>query len=89
MRDKKPMWHCGESKCLLLNSWRCSTCNCVDELTNWLMDWIAMASVEPEVVVKAPKKKRSKKKKIEEVIEEIVEDTPEVPEVLSLEELSK
>lgn len=83
MRDKKPMWHCGESKCLLLNSWRCSTCNCADELTNWLMDWIAMASVEPEVV-KAPKKKRSKKKKV--VVEENVDD---IPEVLSLDELSK
>lgn len=90
MRNKKPMWKCGDSKCLLINSWRCSECGCVDNTMSGLaMDGIAMASIEPEVV--EPKKKRSRKKKVEETVEEVVEETveEEIPEVLSLDELSK
>ena len=88
MRNKKPMWHCWQSKCLLLNSWRCNTCGCDDDnLMNWLsLDEPMLMSAIEETPVEAPKKKRSKKKKVEEVVEENVDD---IPEVLSLDELSK
>lgn len=79
------LW-CWECKCQLLNAWRCGTCDCTgDGLMNWLsLDEPMLMSAMPEEPVVEPKKKRSKKKKA--TVEEKVDD---IPEVLSLDELSK
>ena len=90
MRNKKSMWHCPQSKCLLLNSWRCNTCGCDDDnLMNGLSldEPMLMSTMPEEPAVETPKKKRSRKKKEVVVEEKTVEDN--IPEILSLDELSK
>lgn len=47
MRAKKPMWRCGECKCVTLQAWRCADelCNCGDatiwDMREYALDWFA------------------------------------------------
>ena len=60
MKAKRPMWRCGECKCITLNAWRCADefCNCGEETTpapvtytvTFQSNDIAMGSVSVEEI---------------------------------------